>query len=150
MHKIYEEEGDFNFIYNIPQILYSLIICAVINEIVKYLSLTEKNIVIFKNENEKNKANKGNELIKCLKINFFFLFLLIFLLLFLFWYYLGSFCAVYKNTQIHLIKETLISFRFSLILPFGICLLFAIFRIISLRAEKKDRECLYKFSKLFY
>ena len=150
MHKIYEEEGEFNFIYNIPQILYALIICAVINEIVNYLSLTDKNIVLLKNENGKNKAKKGNELIKYLKIKFSFFFLFIFSFLFLFWYYLGCFCAVYKNTQIHLIKDTLISFGFSLILPFGMCLLFGIFRIIALRAKKKDRKCLYKFSKLFY
>ena len=150
MHNIYEEKGDFIFIYHIPQILYLLIICAVINEIVNYLSLTEKNIAILKSEKGENKEKKGNELIKCLKIKFSFFFLLIFLFLFLFWYYLGCFCVVYKNTQIHLIKDTLISFGFSLILPFGICLLFGIFRIIALRAEKKDRECLYKFSKLFY
>ena len=44
IHKIYKDEGAFNFIYNIPQIIYSTIISAVINIIVKTLSLTEKDI----------------------------------------------------------------------------------------------------------
>ena len=41
IHKIYEDEGIFNFIYHFPQIIYSTIISAVINIIVKKLSLTE-------------------------------------------------------------------------------------------------------------
>ena len=48
MHKIYEDEGDFNFIYQIPQILYSTLITSFINIVVKFLSLTEKNIIDLK------------------------------------------------------------------------------------------------------
>ena len=50
IHKIYEDEGIFNFIYHFPQIIYSTIISAVINIIVKKLSLTEKQIVELKGE----------------------------------------------------------------------------------------------------
>ena len=48
MHKIYEEKGNLNFIYFIPQILYSTIISSVIDFIIKFLSLTEKNIIEIK------------------------------------------------------------------------------------------------------
>ena len=63
-----------------------------------------------------------------------------------FWYYLGCFGAVYKNTQIHLIKDTLISFGLSLIYPLFLNLLPAIIRIPSLRM--KNNKCLYKISKI--
>ena len=58
------------------------------------------------------------------------------------------FGAIYKNTQVHLLKDTLISFGLSLIYPFGIYLLPGIFRIPALSNRKNKRECLYNFSKL--
>ena len=48
MHKIYEDKGKFNFIYQIPQILYSSIISSKINMIITSLSLSEKNILSIK------------------------------------------------------------------------------------------------------
>ena len=66
----------------------------------------------------------------------------------MFWYYITCFCAIYKNTQSHLIKDSLISFLMSLIYPFGLLLLPGIFRRIALKAEKADKNLLYKFSQL--
>ncbi len=57
------------------------------------------------------------------------------------------FGVIYKNNQFHLLKDTLISFGISLIYPFGIYLLPGIFRIPSLSNHKKQRECMYNFSK---
>ena len=57
------------------------------------------------------------------------------------------FCVIYKNTQIHLLKDTIISFSFSMIYPFGIYLLPGIFRIPALSNEKNKREYMYKFSQ---
>ena len=48
MHKIHEDNGDSNFFYRIPQILYSSIISSIINIILKLLSLSEKNILTIK------------------------------------------------------------------------------------------------------
>ena len=73
-------------------------------------------------------------------------FILIFLFLILFWFYLSCFCGIYKNTQIHLIKDTLISFGLSLLYPLILNLLPGIFRIPSLNNQNK--ECIYKFSKV--
>jgi len=151
MHKIYEEEGTFNFIYQIPQIMYSTLLSSINNAIISYLSLSEKNILIIKNTKEKNKENLTKlvyEIKKCLIIKFVLFFLFNFLSLISFWYYLGCFCAVYKNTQIHLIKDTLVSFSLSLLYPFGLCLLPGIFRIKALISKNQDKECMYKFSKI--
>ena len=57
------------------------------------------------------------------------------------------FCVIYRNTQIHLLKDTLMSFGLSLIFPFGIYLLPGLFRIPSLSNSQIKRECLYNFSK---
>lgn len=63
-----------------------------------------------------------------------------------FWYFISGFCAVYKNTQLILIENTLISFLISMISPFGTNLLPGFFRIPALRAKKKNKSCLYKIS----
>ena len=112
-----------------------------------YLSLSEKSIIEFKKDRFMTEKKIRN-LINCLKVKFVLFFIVEFSLLFLFWYYLSCFCAVYKNTQIHLIKDTLISFGLSLIIPLLIYLIPGIFRIISLRAKKENKECLYKISKM--
>ena len=48
MHKIYIDEGNYNFIYQIPQILYSSIISGIIDAIIKFLSLSQDNIIELK------------------------------------------------------------------------------------------------------
>ena len=58
------------------------------------------------------------------------------------------FGTVYRNTQFHLLKDTLISLAISFISPFIIYLLPGLFRIHALNDPKKKSECLYKFSLL--
>ena len=147
MHKIYEDNGKFNFIYQIPQIVYSTLISSVINLIVSVLSITEKNILSLKKEN-KNLENKEVILIKFIKIKYALFFIIAYIFLALFWYYISCFCAVYKNTQIHLIKDSVISFGLSLLYPCFLCLIPGIFRIPALKRGEKSKECLYKFSKI--
>ena len=147
MHKIYVDKGAFNFIYNIPQILYSTVISSVISMIIKMLSLSEKNVLDIKNSKNIEIANqKYKKGLKCLVIKFIIFFIVNLLFLLLFWYYLACFCAVYKNTQYYLIKDTSISFFLSLLYPFGLNLLPGIFRIPSLK--ETNRECMYKISKI--
>ena len=57
------------------------------------------------------------------------------------------FGAIYRNTQLHLLKDTLISFALSLIYPFVIYLLPGLFRIPALSDSKKKSKLLYNFSK---
>ena len=107
MHKIYEDYGAFNFIYQIPQILYSTIITSVITLIVKKLALIEKNIIEIKNDkNTIDNSEKLNKKLKCIKIKMNLFFIITFIFSIIFWYYLSCFGAVYKNTQIHLLKDT--------------------------------------------
>jgi len=109
MHKIYEDEGSFNFIYQIPNILYSAIISTFISTLIKFFSLTENNILPIKSA-QKNINEMKLKILKFLVIKFIIFFLFDFIFLLSFWYYLSSFCSVYKNTQTHLITDTLVSF----------------------------------------
>ena len=58
------------------------------------------------------------------------------------------FGVIYRNTQDHLLKDTLISFGLSCFYPIVIYLIPGIFRIPSLSNPKNKRICLYNFSKL--
>ena len=149
MHKIYVDNGIFDFIYFIPIFLYSIIISSIINMIIKSLSLSQSNIAKIKNEKNLEKSLKiMKKEIKCLIIKFIFFFIICFSFLALFWYYISCFCAVYKNTQIYLIKDTLISFGLSLIYPFSFYLIPVMFRIPTLKYKDKCINWCYKISKI--
>ena len=145
MHKIYVDEGSFDFTYQLPQMFYSLIISTILKGLLNFLGLYEANIIQIKN-------NKSSDLIIRreyfkIKLKMIFFFAISFIILFFSWIYLGCFCAVYKNTQIHLIIDVASSFGISFISPFFINLLPGIFRIWSLKNKKILRPRLFKLSK---
>ena len=148
IHKIYKDNGTYNFGYLIPQILYSFIISHTFFILIKYFFLSERFLLEIKKGKGINdisdKIYKGK---KCLVIKYICFYVGGSLILIFFWYYISSFGAVYQNTQVYLIKNTLISFAFTLIYPFFINLLPAILRNCSLNDEKRDNECLFKISK---
>ena len=149
MHKIYQNKGLFDLETQLPIALYSTVISTILNYPLNFLALSNDAIINFKQDNSKiNIKIKAKNLKKMLFIKFSLYFIISFLFLLFFWYYLSIFCVIYKNTQIHLLKDTLMSIGFSLVFPFGIYLLPGIMRIPSLSAKNKKRECLYNFSKI--
>ena len=148
MHKIYEDEGQYYFVRRLPQKLLTSVLTVVIDLIIRNLSLSERNIIKIKRESDMNKTIMlSNKVYKVLKIKFSIFFIFSFLLLIFFWYYLGCFCAVYKNTQLYLFKDTCLSYFLSLLYPFGIYLVIAVCRICSLKCGEKNKTCLYNISK---
>ena len=148
IHKIYVNNGKYDFIYQIPKIAYSSLLTTVINSIIRSLSLSELAVLKIKNEEDiKMLEKKVSKVEKCLCYKFMIFFRLSFLILIFCWYYLSCFCVVYKNTQLQLIKDTLIGFTLCLVYPLGIYLIPGIFRIPSLINPKKNRKCLYRISK---
>ena len=149
MNKINEDNGVYDIVFQIPQIMYSTVISIIINMILKRLSLSERNILAIKSESNYLIAqNKSKNIKMCIKIKLAIFFILSFIFMAFFWYFISCFCAVYKNTQQILIKDTLISFTISMLYPFGLNLLPGILRMYALRAIKKDKKCLYKISGL--
>ena len=145
MNNILENDGKYDFIFQVVQIVYSSLISSLVNLIMKALALTQQNILMLKVIRKGETLDKKLRILsKKLKIKFTLFFIISFSLLILFWIFVSCFCAVYRNTQIFLISDTLISFGFSLIYPFWIYLIPAIFRISALRNKKC--ECIYKIS----
>ena len=149
MHNILVKQGKYDFKYQLNKIIYSNIISTSINYLITMLSLPEKNVITVKKLiNSKNFEENLSKLKKQLLIKFILYYILSFIFLSFFWFYVSCFCIVYKNTQLYLIKDTLISFVLSLTYPFVLYLFPGIFRIPALKDKKKNRECIYKFSKL--
>ena len=151
MHKIYQDKGKFKILYQIPQILYSTLISRFIDSFIRNLALSQDIIIELKEENEKMKIirnidKKKQKLIRTLKIKFILFFSFSFIVLLFLWYYIICFCGIYINTQMHLIKDSLISLITASLIPFGLFLIPGILRISSLRVEKPNRKLLYKFA----
>ena len=154
MHKIYEDKGKFEFLYQLPQIIYSSIISQILYSLLQLLALSDDLILMLKQKKKNfNKPEIKIKLLKRLKIKFILFFIISTIFLVIFWYYISMFCAIYVNTQMHLIKDTLISFGMSLLYPFGIYLLPGIFRIVALSnknkksKKNKTKKIIFIFSK---
>ena len=149
MHNIYENEGSFDIEYQIPKIIYSSLISMLLNTLLKILALSNEGIISFKGNKTKIHVKKRAQVLRHnLRIKFLLYFIISFVFLLFFWYYIAMFGAIYKNTQLYLIKDTLISYGLSMIYPFGIYLIPGFFRIPALSNPKKKRILLYNFSKV--
>ena len=146
VHKLYEEGGKYELKNYIVNIIYSFLISHFITNIAKFLSLSQRNILYIKREtNSKKLYEKVSEVKKILISKYICYFSLSFLLELFFGYNLSSFSAVYQNTQLFLLKNTLLSIFISLIYPFVINLFPSVFRVISL---KDGNKYLFKLSKV--
>ena len=150
MHKIYIDQCSFNFIYQLPQIIYSTLISAGLSIPLEYSALSDISILeLTKIKRKSNLYQRINEIKQTINIKIIIYFIISCIFLFCFWYYLSMFGAVYRNTQYHLIKDTIISFCLSLIYPFFIYLIPGIFRIPALSDSKNKRKCLYNIGLIF-
>ena len=146
--KIYQDKGEFDLDTQIPIIIYSTLISYILNWPLNYLALSNDIIISFKQDNIRNNMMiKSKNLIKILTIKFILYFIISFLFLLFFWYYISMFGAIYKNTQLHLLKDIIIGLIISLLYPFITNLIPGIFRKLALSNNKNNREYLYNFSK---
>ena len=150
IHKIYMVHSSRYFLYQIGNIIISNIISYILDKIIKCVSLSQENILELKSLSTtfNNIYYKYLKTIKCLIIKYSLFFTLSFLFLLLSWYYIASFCAVYVNSQLILLINTLISFGLSLIYPLILNLIPGLFRIEALQSEKKEKEFKYNVSKI--
>ena len=143
MHKIYEDQGSFDFTYQLPQMFYSFIISTILQSLLNILGLYEQSIIEYKN----NSRNNFSKTLLNIKMKIAIFFIINFVFLFFLWVYSGCFCAVYKNTQIHLLMDVASSFGISFITPFFIYLIPGLFRIPALK-KNTNRPMMFKFSRL--
>ena len=156
MHKIYKNKGKYKFIHHLGKIFFSIIFAKIITIIVEYFALSEDNIAEITMDQNKisiEDMNNGVSDLDCyLKKKFALSFGVMILFILFFWYYLSSFCAVFKNSQMQLIINTLLGYVFALIIPFLIAFITGYFRFYGLKRAQIDEEnkdngkCCYKFS----
>jgi hypothetical protein len=144
MHEIYESKGAFDLETQLPIIVYSTIISYILNSPLNFLGLTNDPIIDFKQGSVKNIMKRAKKLVNILNFKFVIYFIISTLFLLFFWYYISMFGAIYKNTQLHLLKDILLSFLLSLFSPFVTYLFLGVVRIPALIYRK---QCLYKVSQ---
>ena len=150
IHQIYEDGGSYNIFYFLPQISISFALSNIIIIIIKYIFLSESNIKEIKIQKTFEEANNIFDKIKNQLIRKYILFYILSLIfIFVFWFFLSEFGAVYKNTQVILFINTLISLAISFIYPFIINIIPCFFRFYSLSDKKKQSQCMYTLSKFF-
>jgi len=140
MHKVYKNYGKYDFVQQIPQIIYSSAVSQALEIILCFLSLTDKNVYQLKEKkNIRNKKHLIFRILKSIKIKLFGFYVFTFILFASYWYLVSSFCAVYQNTQITFIKDSISSFLLGLLYPFALYIFPAILRVLSLKDRKKKR-----------
>ena len=146
MHKMYLDYGRYNFYQQIPQIVYSILISQLLQVFMCFLSFTDKHIYKIKGLKKMDK-NQIFQILRCVKIKIFGFFTVTIIFFGFYWYLISTFCAVYVNTQMAFIKNSIFSFLINLLIPFGLYLVPSTLRIVSLKdTEKKRFKFVYNLS----
>ena len=111
MRAIYIYKGNTDAAVHVPNIVLSSICTLIMSFIVRFVILSERDIVAItreKRNDERNTLAKQTEI--CLKIKIIILFVISGLLILLCWYYVAAFCAVFKNSQANYLINVLACF----------------------------------------
>ena len=149
MHKA-NNDDNYNFVQQLPKIIFSLIATHIIEVVLCFLSMTDTTYYKIKklSKDKQNDEKIINE-IKCMKRKLIGFYVFTFLLFLFYWYFISAFCAVYQNTQKTFILDSFISIVVQFIDPFFIYCFTTLLRYISLtKCANKNMECLYKTSDL--
>ena len=144
MHKLFLNYGKYDFVQQIPKIVYSTIISQILDVFLSYLTMTDRHIYEIKNFGEI--TIRTFKIFRCIKIKLIIFYIITFILFLLYWYAVAALCAVYENTQITFIKDSIYSFLLSSLYQFILYLLPSGLRVCSLKCKKMELKCLYKIS----
>ena len=148
IHKIYMDNGKYDIIFFLPYISISFGFSHLIIIIVKLIFLSERGISNIRNQPTILLTNVAAANAKRnIKIKYSIFFILGLLFLGSFWLIMSSFGAIYKNTQVFIFENALMSLVISLVYPFFINILPCMFRMCSLGAKNPSCSCIYSFSK---
>jgi len=149
MHKLYVDNGKYDFLQQIPQMIYSIIVSRLVEILLCYLSLTDKPMYQIKYLISNNLQRKMIFVYKCINIKFIIFLVFTFVFIIFYWYVVAAFCSVYKNTQIAFIKDWIFSFLLDMLIPFIVYLIPASLRILAIRSRNcKGSIYIYKLSNI--
>ena len=145
----YEKKGDVTLSESVAKhlgsIFISIILASILKSIMFILTLTDTDVIDIKDTTHMSREEKTNRALVKVTTKSTLFFIINFIIMGFFWIYAGSFGIVFKNTQIYLLMDGVVTFCGVLTLPLLFCLLPAALRMVALNG--KNNECLYKFSQ---
>ena len=136
-HNIYISEGEYDFIGQLAQMIYSTIVSQLLQVFINYLTMTDITYYSIKEliKEKKININQIQSKMRYLKFKIIIFFIFAFCLFLFFWYLISAFCSVYENTQRIFIIDSISSFVMELIYPFGLYLIPTGLRILALKSK---------------
>ena len=147
MNKIFLTYGKYDFIQKIPQMIYTVIVSQLLELLLCFLSLTDKYIYKIKRMRFKTFLNINN-IYRIINLKLCIFFIITTILFLFYWFIISAFCAVYENTQIIFIKDSIFSFITGLLYPFILYLFPSVLRIICLKNKQRSLKFLYCLSDI--
>ena len=147
IREIYIYKGNTDAAVHVTNIVLSSLCSIIMGYIIRFVSLSERDIMAITRETIKeNRKVKAESTKLKLKIKLIVVFVLSGLLIGLCWYYVSAFCAVFKNSQGHYFINVLVAFIVCNIWPCVTSLIAPIFRMRSIK--NGNSPCMYKFSQI--
>ena len=146
MHKLFLSYGKYDFIQQIPQIVYTIIVSQILEIFLCYLTMTDKYIYHLKNI----RITKKEIIIifKCINIKLIIFFVFNLIMFSFYWYSVASFCAVYRNSQTIFLKDTFTSFSLGIAFSLIIYLIPSALRKLAINKKKMRLKFVYKLSEI--
>ena len=147
MRAIYEYKGNTDAAIHITNILLSSFCCLIMNLLIRFITLSERDISKAQEiNNPENRIAQFEKIKRILKKKLIALFIISGILMIICWYYVSAFCAVFKNSQGRYFLNVFWTFILCNLWPFITSLIAPLFRIKSIK--NKNMECMYKFSQI--
>ena len=145
MHKLFLSYGKYDFIQQIPQIVYTIIVSQILEIFLCYLTMTDKYIYHLKNIRIKKEIII---IFKCINIKIIIFFVFNLIMFSFYWYSVASFCAVYRNSQTIFLKDTFTSFSIGIAFSLIIYLIPSALRKLAINKKKMRLKFVYKLSEI--
>ena len=129
----------------IDRCIYAMLIGTVIDLVLACITGTKGRIksLIRREKDPERFRDESVKIVKSLRTKILLFLIINFILTAFFWYYVSAFCYCYHNTQVNWLVGGVITWIFSLILPFIYCFLITLLRYIGLKCKL---ETAYKIS----
>ena len=131
-----------------PRCIYASFAAMPITILINYLSNSRKRFetLMKKESDEKEFVVESRKIVNNMKQRIITFFVIDLILMVFFWYYVSTFCAVYRQTQVAWIEGTMITFIFCIVIYSFLYLLVTLMRYIGLKCHL---SCFYTLSSYF-
>ena len=150
LFEVFKSQGIIGIFYDPLFLVYITLIPHIIKNILVLIVFTEDDILIIRNNNNYAKRELIKDVLTIVTIKVKLFFALGIVTLIFFWVYIACFFSVFKKTTFFVLRNTLISFGVSMIIPILLGAIPAVLRTIALGNRKsEDRFIFYIISKIF-